>query len=89
MDGPAHARRVRRRRAIALRNIQTTFELRAALEDVPDALRGVPVHLVMCACPGVGPVTCKHILKRADVWPLLKLGDLTDIELVKIIELIP
>lgn len=87
--GTAHARNVRRRRSKALRGIQSPTALRHALEDVPRALTGVPVHLVLCACPGIGPVACKSILERARVWPLIRLGDLVEAERDAIIELIP
>lgn len=83
----AHARQVRDQRTRALRGVDAT-SLRGLIDDTPEPLLNVPVHSVLAACPGIGPVTCRGVLERVGVWPLTPLGQLIETERQDIIQLL-
>jgi hypothetical protein len=87
--GTARARRVRRERAAALERLRAGAAVRRVLERVPDGYGSIPVHLVLGACPGLGPITCREVLERARVWPLTPLSKLTREQRWSVIEALP
>jgi hypothetical protein len=85
-----HARRKRARRASALAILRTgSISVSDALRRRPSVLLNIPIHVLLCAVPGIGPETCKKVLQRANIWPLHTLRQLSPTEIELIIEHLP
>lgn len=80
------------RRAIAsvfdaLRNGRVTLE--HVLESPPACLRKVTINQVMIHAPGLGPEGIKKCLKRADVWPEDRIGNIPQGDRIRVAECLP
>lgn len=85
-----HARRKRRKKYVALRAVaEGRLAVRDAVWDGHSALGTCPVHRVLEAAPGLGPEGVRKILERANVWPLLPLGELTELHRQAILDQLP
>lgn len=89
MPSAARARKVRKERAAALERLRQGASVRRVFERVTDNYSGIPVHVILSACPGVGPKTVRDVLQRARVWPLCTLSELTREERFTVVEVLP
>lgn len=85
------ARKRRAARAAGLKALRRgRLPVREALTDVPKALRSCPVYVVLGAAPGMGPQSIRKVLEeRAKVWPLIPLGELTEMQRQAILDHLP
>ena len=84
------ARKGRAKRGTALAALaQGRYPLRDAVRDPPKTLVTCPLYRVLQAAPGMGPQKVRDTCERANVWPLLQLGELSPHQRQSVIDNLP
>lgn len=85
-----HARKVRHRIAHVFSELASgATTLYIVLERPPACLTHVRVYDVLRRSKGLGPQGAEKVLKRAEVWPLRTVGELTPDECKSLIASLP
>lgn len=53
------------------------IQIADVLADLPACLSSMPVYRLLLIVPKIGRVRASRVLRRADVWPLKPVGELT------------
>jgi hypothetical protein len=86
-------REARKKRSQATKVLQRLeageLPLRALLEARPKSIHPVRVWVLVKHAPHMGEVKTKNVLVRAKVYPLMRVGDLMDGDVQRILEYLP
>lgn len=84
------ARATRRLRATELRRVERgTYPVRELLQTPPGALDGADLYDVLLRVPNLGRRGIQLTCERARVWPHLKMQDLVEDEIDRLLEALP
>lgn len=90
MANPRKARTIRQQRSLELERLRRgEISLREVLRRPPACLKGATLYLVLISSKGVGPKTAKAVCLEAKVWPLLLVGSMHRITVLRILEVLP
>lgn len=84
------ARRMKAQRGTELARVQRgVYPVRELLRTPPGALDGADLYDVLLRVPRLGRKGIQHTCERAQVWPHLKLCDLLEDEVERLIDSLP